>query len=67
MRIISHELPSFDVYAFDAIRGRLIRLENNVEWDAGGELVDEVLEEDESDLFDSDSPSLAPDNLGRLS
>ncbi|KAK4150087.1 hypothetical protein C8A00DRAFT_46440 [Chaetomidium leptoderma] len=56
LRIISHELPSLDVYAFDAITGRRIRLENNVEWDADGELVDEVLEEDESDLFDSDSP-----------
>lgn len=56
LRIISHELPSLDVYAFDAITGRRIWLENNVEWDAGGELVDEVLEEDESDLFDSDSP-----------
>lgn len=55
-RIISHELPSLGVYAFDAIKGRRFRLESNVDWDADGEIVDEVLEEDESDLFDSDSP-----------
>lgn len=57
LRIISHEFPSLDIYAFDAIKGRRIRLDNNVEWDADGELVDEeVHEEDETDLFDSDSP-----------
>ncbi|KAK3382446.1 hypothetical protein B0T24DRAFT_14223 [Lasiosphaeria ovina] len=59
VRIISHELPSLEVYAFDAIMGKRIRLENNVEWDGDGELVDEVVDEDEdeseSDLFDGDS------------
>ncbi|KAK3293769.1 uncharacterized protein B0H64DRAFT_364618 [Chaetomium fimeti] len=56
LRVISHELPSLNVYAFDAITGKRMLLANNVEWDADGELVDDVVEEDEDDLFDSDSP-----------
>lgn len=56
VRIISHDLPSLDVLAFDAITGKRVRLENNAEWDADGELVDTEPQEDETDLFDSDSP-----------
>jgi hypothetical protein len=60
VRVISHNLPSFDIYAFDAIRGRKVHLENNIDWDAEGEVVEETQsddsEDDDRDLFADDEP-----------
>lgn len=57
VRIISHELPSLGISAFDAMTGQRARLEAGIEWDADGEVVDEGDWEGETDLFDSDSPA----------
>jgi hypothetical protein len=65
VRVISHDLPSCDIIAFDAITGRQFKLKDNINWDAdcesssemserGGS--DESDESDENDLFDGDSP-----------
>ncbi|KAK4144483.1 uncharacterized protein C8A04DRAFT_11409 [Dichotomopilus funicola] len=58
VRIISHKGPFLEVYAFDAITKTRLQLENNLEWDADGELLDEgnETEDSESDLFADDSP-----------
>ncbi|EMR66228.1 hypothetical protein UCREL1_6796 [Eutypa lata UCREL1] len=59
VRVISHEVPSLKVFAFNALTGRRAELENNIEWDADGEeVVEEVEESDDEndrDLFDDDS------------
>ncbi|KAK4040317.1 hypothetical protein C8A01DRAFT_35647 [Parachaetomium inaequale] len=63
VRIITHEFPSLDFYAFDALTGKRILLEDNIEWDAEGEAEDDAeadaTEDDESDLF-ADEPPVTP-------
>lgn len=68
IRVISHDLPSCDITAFDAITGRQFKLKDNINWDADCESSsemsehngsDESNESDENDLFDGDSP-IAP-------
>ncbi|KAK4101984.1 hypothetical protein N658DRAFT_43065 [Parathielavia hyrcaniae] len=60
VRVISHNLPSLHVYAFDGIKGQKVQLHDNINWDAEGERVDEGQsndsEEDNTDLFEDDSP-----------
>ncbi|KAI8629335.1 hypothetical protein F5Y19DRAFT_432287 [Xylariaceae sp. FL1651] len=65
VRIISHELPSFAIYGFDALTGQRVRLKPGMQWDADGELVedpsanetDESDASEETDLFENDSQS----------
>lgn len=58
VRVITHELPSLNIYALDILTGKRRLLETNAEWDASGEVVEDSDNdlEDERDLFDSDSP-----------
>ncbi|KAK1762841.1 hypothetical protein QBC33DRAFT_480848 [Phialemonium atrogriseum] len=51
VRVISHEVPSLGISAFDAMTGQRVRLGDGIEWDADGEVVDESDWEDETDLF----------------
>jgi hypothetical protein len=64
VRVITHVFPSLDIYAFDALTGKRVRLENNIEWDAEGVAVDDAQrdgdESDETDLFEGDLPSTPP-------
>ncbi|KAL1875135.1 hypothetical protein VTK73DRAFT_10272 [Phialemonium thermophilum] len=62
VRVIWHELPSLTRYAWDAIAAQRIQLGPGTKWDAEGWVVDDVEQEDETDLFDSDSPS--PPQIG---
>lgn len=60
VRVISHTPPSLDMIAFDAITGKRTQLKSNVGWDAEGEVVgearSEVGEDEDTDLFEGDSP-----------
>lgn len=40
-RVISHRSQPLDIFAFDAVTGRRVRLKSGAEWDAEGEVVDE--------------------------
>lgn len=56
VRLISHQLPSLDWYALDALSGKKLWLPPGCSWDADGELFDEIDEIDEVDEQDgSDS------------
>ncbi|KAI9150392.1 hypothetical protein HJFPF1_10158 [Paramyrothecium foliicola] len=55
IRILYHQLPSLDVFAFDAVLGKRVKFELGAAWDSMGELVDESEPDNETDLFHSDS------------
>lgn len=42
VRLISHQLPSLDWYALDALSGNKLWLAPGSSWDADGELFDEI-------------------------
>lgn len=62
VRLIWHSLPSMQIFAFDAIDGRLSRLKSLDKWDAVGEEIRDELPSSESDIgsieFDSSESEL---------
>jgi hypothetical protein len=61
VRVITHRLPTLDIFAFDAIEGRYVKLPNNQDWVAEGEVEEEEgsESEDTDDLFE-DEPPITP-------
>jgi hypothetical protein len=59
VRIISHDFMSLDTYAFDAITGKRCKLEADAEWDADGEVMDDMRTESDDD---DDWSDLNPDD-----
>ncbi|KAG8156620.1 hypothetical protein KVR01_013571 [Diaporthe batatas] len=61
VRLISHQVPSLDWCALDALSGNKLWMPPGSPWDADGEVIDEVDEQDDSnsenDLFNSGSES----------
>lgn len=54
VRVITHRIPSLSIEAFDAITGQRLGLENNMQWDADGEVVGSHVRPHNTDLFQSD-------------
>lgn len=61
VRLISHQMPSLDWCALDALSGNKLWMPPGSSWDADGEVIDEADEQDggdsENDLFNSGSES----------
>jgi hypothetical protein len=52
VRILTHALPSFKLRAFDASTGRYVALNEDAEWDEDGEVIEEEVPDDESEISD---------------
>ncbi|KAF1840620.1 uncharacterized protein K460DRAFT_371824 [Cucurbitaria berberidis CBS 394.84] len=54
-RILTHALPSLEMRAFDVLTGRNLALSEGAEWDADGEVIQDEVSDEESEISDLSS------------
>ncbi|KAH8690405.1 hypothetical protein GQ44DRAFT_720263 [Phaeosphaeriaceae sp. PMI808] len=59
VRILTHTLPSIKMRAFDVLTGRNVTLNEGAEWDDDGEVIEDEVSDEESEISD-----LSSDNDG---
>ena len=50
VRILTHELPSIEMQAFDVLTGKNVRLSDSAEWDDDGETIEDEVSDEESEI-----------------
>ena len=55
VRILTHELPSIEMQAFDVLTGKNVRLSDSADWDDDGETIEDEVSDEESEISDLSS------------
>ncbi|KAK4644031.1 hypothetical protein QC761_0048410 [Podospora bellae-mahoneyi] len=55
VRILAHALPRIEMRAFDVLTGRNVALSEGAEWDDEGEVIEDQVSDDESEISDLSS------------